>query len=353
MAVERPSLTELRDRVKADLETHLPGADTGLRRGNIQVLSHAHAGACHGLYGYLQRMFSQILPDTAEMAFLERQAAIWGITRKTASKASGSLIATGVNDSVIPTGTQWDRADGVRFVSTSEAVIADGQATVPIEASEAGADGDTPEGSIFGLGPYLPGLDQAASVAEGGISGGADAETDASLRARVLSRIQTPPQGGSDQDYVAWALEISGVTRAWCYPNRLGPGTVGVTVLTDDAEAGPIPAQAVIDEVQDYIDGLRPVTAAVTVFACVAVAVDFDIRLSPDTNAVRAAVQAEIEDLFRRESEPEGTVLISHIREAVSIAAGEYDHTILSPTTDQAADPGELLVPGSFTWEDA
>jgi uncharacterized phage protein gp47/JayE len=354
MPVERPSLTELNDRAAADLQTHLDGADTQLRRGNVNVLGSMHAGACHGLYGYLARMFSQILPDTAEVEYLERQASLWGITRKPAAKASGDITLSGTSGSVVPAGTLWERSDGARFETTAEATLVEGAATVAVVASEAGADGDTPADSLMGLVPYVPGLDQTATVATGGITGGADAETDDALRARVITRMQEPPAGGAQNDYTAWAMQVSGVTRAYCYPNRLGPGTVGVTVLCDDADGGPIPGPAVIEAVQDHIDGLRPVTAAVTVFGCTAEPVDFDIRLQGvDTEAVRSAVIAELTDLFRRESEPEGGVLISHIREAISIAAGEHDHVINSPTADVSAGTGELLTVGSFTWEDA
>ena len=354
MAVERPSLTELNARISADLQAHLPGANTQLRRGNLRVLAGVHAGASHGLYGYLARMFQQILPDTAEVDYLERQGSLWGITRKPAAKAGGLLDCTGNDGCVIPAGTAWDRADGVRFQTTAQAEIVEGGAQVAVIAQEGGADGDTPADSIMSLVPYVAGLDQAANVAEGGITGGADEETDDALRARVITRMQEPPAGGAEGDYLAWALEVPGVTRAFVYPSRLGPGTVGVAVLSDDAEGGPIPGQAVLDEVQAHIDGLRPVTAAVTVFGCSANPVDFDIRLmGADTEPVRAAVIAELEDLFRRESEPEGGVLISHIREAISIAAGEYDHVIISPSANLSAGTGELLTIGSFTWEDA
>ena len=73
---------------------------------------------------------------------------------------------------------------------------------------------------------------------------------------------------------------------------------MGVTVLTDNATGGPIPAQQVIDDVQAHIDQVRPVTAAVSVFACVAAPVDFSIEVSPDTAAIRTAVESELADFF-------------------------------------------------------
>jgi len=72
--------------------------------------------------------------------------------------------------------------------------------------------------------------------------------------------------------------------------------------------------------------------------------------LAPDTEAVRAAVAAELADLIRREAEPEGGLYLSHIREAISLAAGEVDHALVSPVADVAAGTGEIITMGAITW---
>ena len=58
-----------------------------------------------------------------------------------------------------------------------------------------------------------------------GIAGGADEQSDLLLLQRVLARLRQPPHGGADFDYIRWALEVPGVTRAWVYPLELGAGT--------------------------------------------------------------------------------------------------------------------------------
>ena len=84
------------------------------------------------------------------------------------------------------------------------------------------------------------------------LTGGTDTETDDQLRARILHRIQNPPMGGAQADYVTWALAVPGVTRAWAAPEQ-GPGTITVRFLMDDLRADddgwPTPAdvQAVVD----------------------------------------------------------------------------------------------------------
>ena len=63
-----------------------------------------------------------------------------------------------------------------------------------------------------------------------------------------------------------------------------------------------------------------------------------------------AAIEAEIIDLLRREAVPGGTVLLSHLREAISIAAGEADHALTIPAANVTHATGELAVLGTITW---
>ena len=84
--------------------------------------------------------------------------------------------------------------------------------------------------------------------------------------------------------------------------------------------------------------------------APVASAVNFTISVTPSTAAVRAAVEAELEDLLLREAEPGGTLYLSRIREAVSLAAGESDSTITVPSADVTKASGQIATMGVITW---
>ena len=81
-----------------------------------------------------------------------------------------------------------------------------------------------------------------------------------------------------------------------------------------------------------------------------AVPVDFTLRVVPDTAAVRAGVLSSLVDLLRRESEPGGTLLLSHIKEAISRVAGETDHVLSAPVADVVLGTGEFAVMGAITW---
>jgi uncharacterized phage protein gp47/JayE len=68
------------------------------------------------------------------------------------------------------------------------------------------------------------------------------------------------------------------------------------------------------------------------------------------TSSVKNAVQEELEDLILREGEPGGTILLSHIQEAIASAAGETDHTLLVPSGNFVSPAGKIPVMGSITW---
>ena len=135
------------------------------------------------------------------------------------------------------------------------------------------------------------------------------------------------------------------------YPLNTGPGTVGLAFVRDNDTPSIIPDAGEVTQVQEYIDERRPITVEFTAFAPATQAVNFTIDLlSEDTTEIRDAVIAELNDLFFREAAPGGTLLISHIREAISIAAGETDHILNAPVANIVAPAGTLLVVGTFTW---
>jgi uncharacterized phage protein gp47/JayE len=80
------------------------------------------------------------------------------------------------------------------------------------------------------------------------------------------------------------------------------------------------------------------------------VPLNFNIELTPNSLTVKAAVEAELRDLLLREAAPGVTLLISHVREAISTAVGETDHVLISPTANQTYTTGQMPTFGSITW---
>ena len=346
----RPQLADIVQRVRTDVLSRL-STDDLLRRADAEVYARVLGGVAHGLYGFIDWLSDQVIYDTADVEFLERWCSIWGITRKVAAAATGTVTFVVQAGAYIPSGTALQALDGVQYQTTADAVVVGTSGTAPLLAVVAAAAGNRDAGQSLTLVSPVVGVQSTATA--GLLSGGADVETDDALRARLLARIQQPPQGGAASDYVAWALGVSGVTRAWVYPQELGAGTVTVRFVRDNDGTGAaiIPDGTEVAAVQAYIDARRPVTAQLTVLAPTAVPLNFTITgLTPSNAAVQAAVQTELQDLLLRESTPGGTILLSHIRSAISAAAGETDYTLTSPVANVTNTVGNMTTMGTITW---
>jgi uncharacterized phage protein gp47/JayE len=344
----RPALSDIVARTRGDLLTRL-SQDELLRRSDAEVLARVLAGASHEIHGYLDWIARQVIYDTADDEILIRWASIWGVAQKAAAAASGNVLVTGTVGKLIPVDTLMKRADGVEFMVTADTTLGASATAVPVEAVEAAAAGNTVAGIDLTLLNPIAGVQSVVTVDSAALTNGSDIESVTSLRSRFLARIQQPPAGGSQSDYVNWALEVPGVTRAWVYPMEMGAGTVTVRFVRDN-DASIIPDAAEVQAVKDYIDARRPVTADLYVVAPVAVPLNLTIQITPATATVKAAVEAELRDLLLREAAPGVTLLISHIREAISTAAGETDNVLVSPTTNQVYTTGQMPVFGSITW---
>lgn len=355
MPFSRPNIAAILEGIIADLEADLPGADARLQNSVLNVLARAEAGAVHELHGFQEFVSRQVFPDSAETEFLDRWASVWGVNRKPARPASGTLTATGTNGSVIPEGSRLQRSDGQIYQVTAEAVIAAGTADVLVTAEVAGVKGNALAAQTLTLLSPIAGVSSAFAVTGDGLVQGSDSEADKELRDRLLRRIQKPPHGGAAHDYVGWALDRDthglAITRAWVYSQELGLGTVTVRFMMDDSYEDGIPLEADKDALQAYIDTVRPVTADVTVVKPISDALNFEISgLNPGNQSTKDAIEAELKDLIRREAVPGGSLLISHIREAISIAAGEFDHVLVSPAANVTTETGHVVTFGDITW---
>jgi uncharacterized phage protein gp47/JayE len=92
------------------------------------------------------------------------------------------------------------------------------------------------------------------------------------------------------------------------------------------------------------------VTAEVYVLPPVQVPLLYSIHAVPDTSAVRLAIEAQLRDLHAREAGLGDTLLLSHIRAAVSGSTGETDHHLIAPVTDVVPASSQLLTFGGITW---
>lgn len=348
MPLAKPTLRELTTQTEAHLASQL-GLGALLPRSVLYVLARVMAGSTYLLFSRLEWVWRQLWEDTADGVELERRASLAGIYRKPASTAQITVTFTGTAAS-IASGVRVRRADGVEYETTAAGTFAFGSVTVAADAVEAGASGNVNASTPLTLTSPLLGVDTTATVATLDTSG-ADRESDSALRSRVLARKRNPPHGGAPADYVAWALEIPGVTRAWVQRAYPEPGSVGITFVLDDDPGSIIPDPSKVAEVQDYIDPRAPATATPVVYAPGAVPVDVELTITPDTQVIRDAIEQSLAEFFARTADAGGsTVYLSQINEAVSVASGEVDHVLIAPVADTVVSVGSIATLGIVTF---
>lgn len=340
MAFERPTIQELIARIQSDAESRM--GKKAMRWTLVPVMSRVIAGVSHALHGRISFVLRQVFSSTAEGAYLERRASEYGIYRKQASSATGTVTFVGESD--VPSGTQIQTDDDVIYITTAKSV--DGVA--PIRAVSAGSNGNADAGMELRLISPIAGVQSTCIASE--LTGGAEAEDDEGLRERLLQRQKNPPKAGTKADYVAWALAVSGVTRAWCYPQELGLGHVTVRFMTDGMTANGIPNETMVKRVTEYIESMMPVTCILHVEAPIPKPLDVSIDLLPDDEATKAKIESAIESVVMSEAVPGGAILRTSLDRAISGVGEVLSYRIVSPTDDVGTTTGEIYVPGKITW---
>ena len=345
MPFPRPTLTELQDQVSGDIQSSLPGTETLLRYSNLAITGKALASLANGHYGYLDWIAKQATPFGAEDEYLEGWAGLKSITRKPATAAACPCTFAGTASVTIPAGAMLIRNDGMAYTTVADITLDGGSGTVGIACAAAGADGNAPAGTVLTLAQAISGVVSGTPVS-GPITGGADVESDDALRGRMLKAFANPPQGGSLSDYEQWALQVAGVTRCWPVPNGMGPLTMVLYFMMDDAEAahGGFPqgsngvaaaeTRAVVatgDQLAlaNYIFAKQPATPIIYAIAPSPNNITLTIAgLSGASASVQTAVQAAAAQALFLGGTPGGTTDVSTIETAIGAVNGSAGFVI-------------------------
>lgn len=358
MPFKVPSLEQVRKLSRDTIVNAVAKGRPVLRRTVEDALGNAVGGLLYLRLERLRVMWSQLWADTATGRWLDRIATIWGLTRKDRGPATGKIQVTGENGSVLPADSTFEfPGTGIVYFTLDEVEISGGEAFVLVTASTGGSDTNLAAGAVISLTVSVAGIDDNATVVTGddgedGLVDGVDIEDDEALRARVLARIREPAAGGSIADYVGWALEVSGISRAWCVPGINGPGTVLILVVDDTSD--PItPGEAKLAEVLAYLETKAPATdvPGLSVFAPELVPINHEFVLSPNTEAVQAAVLEKLAEFYRLRGIGD-TVRLSQIIGAVDSVPGEEWHELVAPAADVPIDEYSIPTLGDVTFED-
>ncbi|WP_169710297.1 baseplate J/gp47 family protein [Fangia hongkongensis] len=172
-------------------------------------------------------------------------------------------------------------------------------ATVSVKSSGFGLEYNLVSGSILTLTNAISGLDNNAYTSLGGISGGADVESDESYRSRILFRVRNPISDTSISGLENILYAINGITRVWVLPITPAIGQCTIYYVRDGEDdifpsptditsvRAKIPTPAYIQETDIIVDAPTEQSINFT-FA----------SISPDTFSMRKAIEDSLKQFF-------------------------------------------------------
>ena len=283
-------------------------AQTGQTAGGSSELAvrfYAVAAQIYSLYVQAEWTRRQCFPQTAEGEDLDKHAKLRGVTRRTATCATGTVrfyVDEGrESDTEVAKGTVCMTAGGVRFITDTDGIIPAGEAycEVPVTAAEPGESGNVGQGTIVYM--ALPPLGVVACANPEALSNGQDEESDGELRARVLATFQRLANGANNAFYRQVALSYDGVAAVTVLPRNRGVGTVDVV----PAAQGGVPDQALLNALQAHFDRVREIACDVKVMVPATETVDVSVKLwakdGQSFETVKLAVRDKLESWFNGE----------------------------------------------------
>ena len=254
------------------------GAQIDVREGSYaNILLSTAAYQMFKLYSRFPELLGMVFPDATSGLWIDKAAEQIGMTRESGEKATGTVIFTGRNGTLIPEGTVLYAPDyALRFLTTAACTIADGTATAPIEAAEVGADYNVGPDRIIAM--YLNVAGVATVTNPAATEGGTDDESDADFFARYHKRRTLPITSGNVNHYNHWATEVAGVSYSACVPLWNGNGTVKVIIAGADRD--PLD-ETIRAACAAHIEEERPIGATVTVRSVAYREIDVSAQITP------------------------------------------------------------------------
>ena len=271
MAFKIPTLAEQIAINLANLEARLNQTSPLNEKAFLRVLSVEEGIAFTSLHKFAAFKVKQVLAISATGDGLDTLGAEFGVIRKAAEATVLTATLPGTNTTVIPQTIDFiGDANGVRYFLDSAATIGtptSGVAELTMTAETLGTVGNLQAGDTLSIGTQVAGAEASATVAI--ITGqtvailntGAEEETDAAYRTRILDRIRATFGGGNAADYREWAQGVAGVTRAYPYAGKpvlslleSSPPDRTVYVQADTTiDPDGLAPQSLLDEVRDNI----------------------------------------------------------------------------------------------------
>jgi hypothetical protein len=217
---------------KANIEARLNQTSPAADKAFNNVVATTEAMAYTSLYKYAADRTTANLVISATGADLDYLGSEYGIARLTAVSAVVSVTLAATDATVIPIGTAFGcQSNGLSYTAIAQTTApypggTGTGVTISLSCTTAGASGNLSVGSTLGMTTPIAGAGTVATVAST-VTTGADAELDPAYRGRILSYLQSLPNGSNAASYRLWAQSVAGVAKA--YPYAGSPYGSGIT----------------------------------------------------------------------------------------------------------------------------
>lgn len=306
MPFNQDSLQILQEKSYANLMSLLKPISGTPRYNILKVLASIDAGIQHQNLGDLSFLAEQLFPDTATGEYLRLH---WSdrVSPLYASTAVGSVKQTGAEGTAVPIGLIYASASGKRYFTKYASVVGSGGfATVQVSASEAGSPSNLAADQDLSIVSSLTaGLDSTAKIADGGIAGGVDGETDEVYLARVLLYLQNSTRYGKPGDFAAWAVDSTAeVSKAFEIKNFGVFGVLLIQVINGNQIDG-VKQVKNLEAVTAYIEHHMP-PCQITVRSPEIIFLMPSIQLLPTENSVenRSTIKARLQSFLNIKAGP-------------------------------------------------
>ena len=250
------------------------------------------------VYKELEFWEKQTFIDTAtEDEYVDKHALMFGVKRRSGTKAKGVLKVTGKANSIIEENTIFLNRDGIKYKSLrKEYLSTTGVAEIEIECLSEGKIGNAAIGEITTF--EIQNSNIYSVINEKEIINGYDKEPNSVLVARAKEKATRPAHSGNIYDYEQWAKQVDGVGKVLVKPLWNGNGTVKVLIANYNND---IADSSLIQKVRERIqsDDGRPVGADVTVESFRAKAINIEVNTILKSGYTLSDVKEKIESLLK------------------------------------------------------
>lgn len=357
MALIYPSPTDVATDYRTILKTLKPEVNVDQEDSDWWIRSQVVGGVFSGIYADQRKIADDAFPQNARREALQKHLQTYfGRDFNPPQPSIGDVMISGPIGGTLPAHTQFIYGpNGNTYQSILDVTLTAATGVATILSDGSGQSQNLLSGVILQLSSPPAGFGSSATAVTD-IADGKDEETNESAAAEILAFIQQPPAGGTAADYIRFGQQADpSVVDVSVIRFLNGLGTLGmvITAGTTNIDSAlnngqPVvrePSQALIDEVQAYVNTQKVETDCVEVFGPQVLFLNVTVKVryvSGTGSTIEPNTGLTQDDLVRREVKRaiyktppggrrfggQGFVVASEIEEVIDLGASAAPYTI-------------------------